>query len=290
MVALLYKFLFAVIDLISRLPFWVLHRISDVFFLLVYYVIGYRKKMVLRNIKKSFPAMSDKEARQVRKTFYRHFADLLVESVKSSTMSQEEFQRRYRFTNKDLLNSYAGKGRNALILSPHTGNWEWIFSLVPQVDYEVYGVYQKLNNPYFDQYIRDTRQRFHGTVVPTKEVFSTVQESIDSNEKFVIWMAADQACKPDKALWFDFLNQPTTFHQGFEALAREHNLVVFFMDIKKTGRSQFELELKLITEHPENEPEGVIVKQFAKHTEARIRKDPAYWLWSHNRWKHKRPS
>lgn len=284
-----YKALFVVINLISRLPFFVLHRVSGLLFLLIYYVVGYRKKMVLNNMKKSFPDKADKEIRQIRKDFYRHFADILIESVKSSTMNQKEFRKRYFIINQHLLDEYYDKGESIIILSPHTGNWEWIFSLVDVIPYDVYAVYQKLTNPSMDAYIRKTRQRYGAMMIPTTEAFSTILSASKKEDVFLTWFAADQACKPAKAQWVHFLNQETTFHKGFEGLAYQTNQPVFFLDIKKVKRSHYELELILISEDPQLTPKGTIVKEFARLTERRIRENPAFWLWSHNRWKHKKP-
>jgi len=285
---LLYKVLFGFLNLISRLPFWLLHRVSDVLFLLIYYVIGYRKKMVLKNIKRSFPEKSEKEARQIRRTFFRHFTDLIIESVKSATLSQMEFRKRYFIVNQDVIEGFYKQGKSVIILSPHTGNWEWVFSLVNVLPYNVYAVYQKLTNPYMDAYIRKTRQRYGAMMIPTTKAFSIVTEAMEKGNQVLTWMAADQACKPEKAHWVNFLNQDTTFHKGFEGLARQTNQTVLFLDIRKVKRSYYELELHVITDEPNALPEGKIVEEFARLTEQRIKADPAYWLWSHNRWKHRR--
>ena len=244
--------------------------------------------MVLQSIKKSFPEKTEEEVKKIRKDFYQHFADIIIESVKSASMGQKEFQKRYFITNQHLLDEYHNKGKSIIILSPHTGNWEWIFSLVHVIPYKVYAVYQKLTNPNMDAYIRRTRQRYGAIMIPTTEAFSTVMEATNRGELFLTWMAADQACHPDKAQWVKFLHQDTTFHKGFESLSREANQPVFFLDIKKVKRSYFELELMLITDDPSSLPEGEIVRQFAQLTERRIQQNPPYWLWSHNRWKHKK--
>ncbi len=244
--------------------------------------------MVLNNIRQSFPSMSMEEAKAVRKEFYHHFSDLLIESIKSASMSQAEFQKRYRFINKYILDEYHQKGKSVIILSPHTGNWEWIFSIVGIIPYDVYAVYQKLTNPYMDDYIKATRQRFDAMMTSNREIFEKINAAVDQDKQFLIWMAADQACKPEKAKWVNFLNQETTFHQGFEHMARDINCPVFFMDINKVGRSNYELNLHLIAEEPGKLPEGAIVEEFAKRSEDRIKEKPAYWLWSHNRWKHKK--
>jgi KDO2-lipid IV(A) lauroyltransferase len=283
-----YTFVFGFINLISRLPFWVLHRVSDLLFLLMYYVVGYRKGMVLKNIKISFPDKSEKEARRIRKDFFRHFSDLMIESVKSSTMGQKEFRKRYFITNQHLLDEYHTTGKSIIILSPHTGNWEWIFSLVDVISYDVYAVYQRLTNPYMDAYIRKTRQRFGAMMIPTTKTFRIIMSAVQRGDQFLTWFAADQSARPNKAVWVHFLNQDTSFHKGYEDLARKTNQTVLFLDIKKVKRSYYQLELHLITDDPKSLPEGAIVKEFARLTEKRIRENPPYWLWSHNRWKHKR--
>lgn len=285
---LYYQFIFGFIDLISLLPFWILHRISDLLFILIYYIVGYRKTLVLENIKRSFPEKSEQEVRKIRKDFFRHFSDLMVESVKSSTMGQKEFQKRYFITNQHLLDEYYKMGKSIIVLSPHTGNWEWIFSLVPAIPYDVYAVYQRLTNPDMDQYIRKTRQRFGAMMIPTNKTFRIIMGAVNKGDQFLTWFAADQSARPNKAIWVQFLNQETSFHKGYEDLARKTNQTVLFLDIKKVKRSYYELEFHEITDDPQSLPEGAIVAEFARLTEKRIRENPPYWLWSHKRWKHKR--
>lgn len=288
MKATLYKLLFGVVDLISLLPFWILHCVADVLYFLIYYVVGYRKKLFSRNIKNSFPEKSDAEIKKIRKQFYKHFADLLVESVKSSTMGQKEFQKRYHVKNWEKLIVFLSTGKSIIVLSPHTGNWEWVFSLVHLIPCKVYAVYQTLMNPQVNTYIKDTRQRYGAVMISRKETFDRVLGSIEQKEQTLTWMAADQACKPNKATWVKFLGQDTTFHGGYEALAKQTNQAIYFLDIKKIKRSYYELDFICISDNPQEVPDGGIVKEFTYLTEQRIKEDPAYWLWSHNRWKHKK--
>lgn len=211
-----------------------------------------------------------------------------MESVKSSTMGQNAFRKRYYVTNQHLLDQYYKNGKSIIVLSPHTGNWEWIFSLVSVIPYDVYAVYQRLTNPYMDAYIRKTRQRFGAMMIPTDQTFNTIMGAVRRGEQFLTWFAADQSARPSRAHWVQFLNQETSFHKGYEDLAKKTNQAVFFLDIKKVKRSYYELELHLIADDPGLLPEGAIVEEFARLTEKRIRENPPYWLWSHRRWKHKR--
>jgi KDO2-lipid IV(A) lauroyltransferase len=285
---LLYKILFGYIYLISLLPFWILHRISDFFYVLIYYVIGYRKKKVLENMRNCFPEKTEQEIRKIRKQFYQHFADLLVESLKSASITQKVFQQRYKVKNWDKFSKILSTGKSVIILSAHTGNWEWVFALVHQIPCTTYAVYQKLTNPYMDDYVKHTRQRYEAVMVSTKEAFGRILESVENKEQTVSWFAADQACRPEKATWMSFLNQDTTFHSGYESLAKQTGQAVYYLDIKKIKRSHYELDFIPISENPKEETDGIIVERFAQLTEKRIQANPTHWLWSHDRWKHKR--
>lgn len=220
--------------------------------------------------------------------FYRHLGDLLIESIKSSTMSQQAFRERYRVTNWDKLTDILASGKSVIVVSPHTGNWEWVFSLVDRIPCTVYAIYQKLTNPHIDGYIKRTRQRFGAVMVSRKETYEAILGAVKRGEQTLSWFAADQACWPDNAHWVRFLNQDTTFHAGYEHIARQTRQTVLFLDILKTGRSRYELTFVPITSNPEALPPGSIVEAFAGLTEQRIQSHPAYWLWSHNRWKYNR--
>ncbi len=244
--------------------------------------------MVLENMRKCFPEKSEQEIRETRKQFYQHFADLLIESLKSSSITQKEFQKRYKVKNWDKFLEVLSTDKSVIILSAHTGNWEWVFALVHQIPCKVYAVYQELNNPYMDEYVKSTRQRYGAVMISKKIAFSTILESIENREQTVSWFAADQACRPNRATWLEFLNQNTTFHSGYEALAKQTGQPVYYLDIKKVKRSHYELDFIPIAEKPRETAEGAIVEEFARLTEQRIRENPAHWLWSHNRWKHKK--
>jgi len=284
--AAFYRLFFGFINMLSRLPFGVLHRVSDGLYALIYYVIGYRKRLVHDNMKQSFPNKSPEELRMIRKQFYHHFADLMIESIKSSTMGQKEFRNRYMVKNWPVLEEILRTGESVIVVSPHTGNWEWVFSLVDRIPCTVYAIYQNLSNKYMDDYIRSTRQRFGAVMVPRKETYKKILGAIERKEQTLSWFAADQACNPNKAYWFNFLGRDTTFHRGYETIAKETGQKVLFLDIKKVKRSHYELEFIVISDHPAEANGGEIIEKFAHFTERRIREDPPYWLWTHNRWKH----
>ncbi len=285
---LLYNLLFGFIYLLSLLPFRVLHLFSNVFYVLVYHLIGYRKRIVAENLRRSFPEKSERERMRIAHTFYRHFCDLMIESVKSASMTQKDFNKRYHVKDWDVLFERMYAGKSIFLLSPHTGNWEWVFSLVDYLPVRTYAVYQPLRNPYFDRYIKKSRQRYRATLIPMKKTKEYIVGDYEANVQTLTWFAADQACHPDKAHWATFLHQDTTFHKGYERLARQTHQAVLFLDIRRTKRSHYELELIPICEDASQVSKGYIVQEFIRLTEQRVRAQPPYWLWSHKRWKHTR--
>lgn len=287
---LLYQILFGFLYLLSLLPFWILHGLANFLYFLVYHIFGYRKKMVFKNLKNAFPEKTEKDITKIAKKFYLHLADLMIESVKSASMNQKTFQKRYKLKNWEELLDRLKKGDNVLLVSPHSGNWEWVFSLVDKIPTKVYAIYQPLKNKHFDKYIKNTRERYGAKLISMKETFKIILEAYENKEQMISWFAADQACKPERAYWTTFLGQDTTFHAGYEAIAKQTNQAVLFLDIKKVRRSYYELEIKVICKDSNLMKEGEIVEKFARLTEKRIKETPSYWLWSHNRWKYHRDS
>lgn len=283
-----YRLLFGIVYLISLLPFWVLHSFSNFLFLIIYHLIGYRKKMVYQNIKLAFPEKPEKEIKKIVKDFYLHFCDLIIESVKSASMTQKGFTKRYQIKNWDELLTRLERGERPLLVSPHSGNWEWVFSLVEFIPVPVFAIYQPLRNRHFDKYVRDTRQRYGAIMISMKETFKRILAAHQTQTAHISWFAADQACRPSRAYWATFLNREATFHKGYEEIAKQTNQAVLFLDIKKVARSKYELEIIPICEDPSQVKEGEIVQTFVNLTEKRIKETPAYWLWSHNKWKHKK--
>lgn len=298
---LLYKALFGYLYLLSLLPFWLHRGFANCLYFLVYYLFGYRKAVILGNLKQAFPEKSPKEIEKISKDFYLHLCDLMTESIKGVSMNQIDFQKHYKVLNWDILFDEHKKGNSVILISPHTGNWEWVFSLVDRLVHpvfdNVFAIYQPLQNPYFNDYVLETRQRYGAQLIPMRETYKYILEAHKTNKQVVSWFAADQSPSPENAYWTTFLHQDTAFHAGYARIATQTNQTIMFLDIKKVKRNFFELTLIPIdyksVGNAENEgnpqkQQDFIVENFARLTEKRINENPAYWLWSHKRWKHKR--
>lgn len=283
-----YLFLRFMISLIGLMPFRVLYISSDFIYFLIYAVIGYRKKVVIANLRRSFPNKNKDEIKVLTKKFFHHLSDITVESIKGFSMSPNELVRRHHLINPELADYYFDKQMSIITLPGHYNNWEW-GSMSPglQIKYPIVGFYKPMTNKRIDIFVKKHRGKFNTRLASIRETALTFNELSNTTTGFI--MAADQSPSNMKdCYWIDFLNQDTAWLHGPEKYARKYNLPVLYVDIQKIKRGFYELKLILLTENPALLPEGEITRLYAEHIEKSILNEPAYWLWSHKRWKNTR--
>ncbi|MBT33197.1 MAG: lipid A biosynthesis acyltransferase [Thalassobius sp.] len=290
MAALSYYLLYPIILLVSISPFWILYRISDCFYLLIYYVIGYRKSVVVSNLKNAFPEKSDEEIAKITKQYYKYLCDLMLESIKTITWNEKAVKSRVKMMHAEMLDELHSQGKSLVVVMGHLGNWEWAgpcFSL--HCKHQLFVVYRPLSNPYFEKMFCRSRTKFNTQIIPKK---NTLRAMI-ANKKTVSAFAliADQAPSPIKsAIWMDFLNQDTPVYNGPEKIAKMLDYTVVYMNVKRVKRGYYEVHPTVLFDQPKETQENEITFAFNKKLEADIKEQPRAWLWSHKRWKHKRKS
>ena len=288
MIIINYLLYYGLILPVSLLPFPVLYFISDGLFLLLYYVIGYRKKVVMQNINSAFADKTEAERKIICKEFYRHLCDLVVESLKLFTITHEEAQQRMDCLNPELVNSYYQKNQSVILAGGHLNNWE-MFAVVIQshIQHHPIAIYKALNSKFFDEKMRSTRSKFGLKMIPTYIVKKLLADGII--ECFAMIFAYDQSpSNPQKAYWTKFLNRDTAWLKGCEDSAREYNLPVLYGRIHKVKRGHYTYDFTVACEQPIQTSPGEITQTLSNLLETDILNQPAYWLWSHRRWKHKR--
>ncbi len=284
-----YYLVYVFTRLVSWLPFWLLYRISDVMFLICFYVVRYRRDTVFSNLGLAFPEKDEKEIRKLAMGFYRHFCDLLLESVKSLSMSPATFDRRFRFLNPGLLHELARENKSIALVSGHYGNWEWIVNLPQHTDHVPMAIYRPLQNRLIDRLVRHIRSRLGLIVVPMENIYRRAFQYRNNNQLFLAWFVADQRPPRSNTFWTVFLNQETSFFQGLEKMARKMDLAVVFLDIAKKKRGFYEASFKKLFDNAPDTVENQITLAYVKELENEIRRQPEYWLWSHRRFRNTRP-
>ena len=272
--------------LLSRLPLGVLYGISDVLSFLLLHVVRYRRRVILENLRLSFPEKSPAAIQRIARGFYKNLADLIVEIIKLPSFSADDMQQRVGFPNIDLIQKRIEAGQTIVGMSSHQGNWEWIPHALVLSHMPVDSIYKPLSSPFFDGLMRHIRSSFGP--VPTAMNTLPRQMVLRKHIPRIIGLMSDQVPDvPEQAYWTDFLYRDTPFYPGAERLARSRQLPVFYFDIVRVRRGHYDVTFRLIAEPPYDDlPLGDIMERYRDLIEATIRDKPSDWLWSHKRWKH----
>ncbi|NSL89655.1 lysophospholipid acyltransferase family protein [Chitinophaga sp. Mgbs1] len=284
----MYYLLLAFCYSFSILPFPVLYFISDILYVLVYHVFGYRKKVVLANLRQAFPEKTDQEIRLLAKKYYRNLTDMMVETIKLLTMSKKQLQKRF-ICDLTVLHELYAKGKSCQLHLGHNFNWEWANLFCMQgVNFPFLVVYMPLSSKPADRMFRHFREKFGSTLIPANDMANSMKPWME--KQYLIALVADQnPGNPRSCLWFPFLNKMTPFYKGPEMAAKRNNIPVVFVDIRKVKRGYYKAQLTLRFEEPQNEPPGKITEAFVQYLEKNIHEQPEVWVWSHRRWKHEYP-
>jgi len=277
------------LKIVARFPFWMIYFLSDIFYFIVYYIVGYRKEVVIQNLSNSFPEKSEKEIKQISKKYFHHFSDLILESIKMRNMNAADFRKRMVIKNADEVNKYYDKGKSIVLFTMHYNNWDWSGCLPLQVKQTMLGVYKPIHNKRVDEFINQARLRMGTELVKNAQTLRRILKAEKSGEKILTWLAGDQTPLATQKTWFMFLNQETLFYPGPAFISKKFNHPVFFQRTIKKARGMYETHLELLVENPAEFSEIEITKRYIQRMEEVINENPEYYLWSHRRWKHKRP-
>jgi len=276
--------------LIHLFPLCLNYLFSDFLFFFTYFVIRYRRNVVRLNLLNSFPEKSKEERKQIERKFYRHLCDTFIETLYYDRISFEESKERVKFLNPELPISYLDQGRPVVVYLGHYNNWEWFVNWPLFTNHRFYAVYKKLRNKAFGQFYYRLRARFGAVPLERAATFRQLMEDTQKGIPTFSAFIFDQTPRINEIqYWTTFLNQDTAVLVGAEKVARKIDAVVVAAHPIKVRRGYYEVEYFLITENAKETAKFEITEQCTRFLEKIIREKPEYWLWSHKRWKHKRP-
>ena len=287
--AFIYIISYPFLYLISKLPFRSLYLLSDALRILVFNFLGYRKQVIINNLKLALPHLTDKERNTIKKSFQRHFCDLFLEIIKSMGMSKKEMLKRFQIKNIEVLTQFEKQNRSAFIICGHYASWEWMMSLGYHMKHVGYGLYKPIGNPYFDKLIKKIRSKHNAYMIPIQTAISIITAKEQNNERGVYGFASDQSPRPKPlSYWRSFMGIEVPVYTGAERLARSLNIPVLFGKINRVKRGFYEVEFKVISDQSASTKEYFITDTFTTWLEEQITADPSQYLWTHKRFKYAR--
>lgn len=275
--------------LISRLPMPILHLISNFFFWLNELFIGYRKEVVLENLRLAFPDKDEKELKKIRKQFFRHLVDFFIDSIKTFTISEKEIKKRMTYTNLEILEEVVSTGKSIALVGPHQANWEWLIGLPLQLEgITCHAAYTRIKNKYFEKVVKDSRSKFGGIMYRTTDTIRNIHRNFKNEKQSLYCLLSDQSPQVQKThYWREFMGIKVPIHTGAEMLAKRYDMAYVVWTSKRLKRGYYEISFELITLDPNSFKDYELTDRFLEITEKNIKDNPETYLWSHKRFKHR---
>lgn len=266
---------------------------SDGVYFILYHLLGYRKKVILANLRNSFPEKTEEEIHRICKNYYHHLCDLFLETIKTLTISRKGLVKHSPLSPEaiKLFDRLADEQKSIIVVMGHQGNWEWAGSAFSVLcKQQLYVIYHPLNNKFFNGLMHKIRTRFDAKTIPMRETFREMLMSKRSGEISATAFIADQTPPPESAYWTQFLNQDTPVFRGTELIAKKLDYPIVYASIKKIKRGYYRVNAEILEEQPQQTPEGFLSELHTQKLGKNIIEQPETWLWSHRRWKHKKPA
>lgn len=284
---LVFLLTYPLLMVVSILPYPLLYGMSDGLAFVLYYILGFRQKVVRENIARCLPEKTPEERKNIEKQFYTNLCDVFLEMAKNLTISEKNIKKRFVFKNIDLINAREKQGQSTILLLGHYSNWEGMLSIGYHLLGKGYGVYTPLSNKYFDRLISKSREKHQAYLLSRYKTIEFIRSNVKEGAVGMYGFINDQSPYPKpKTYWRDFMGTTVPVFTGADRLAKEFNLPVFFTEINRVKRGHYEAEISLLVDDPSACKENEITDLFTEKLEAQIRRDPAQYLWSHNRFKH----
>lgn len=274
--------------LISKLPFPIFYLISDILFVIIYHLIGYRKKVVQENLLIAFPQKTEKERNKIEKAFYKHMCDMFLEMIKTLSISKKELKKRFVYKNIEALTKLEKKSKGVIVMCGHYASYEWATAInFYKTNNKGYAIYKKVKNPYFHKLVKDIRANLGTTLISSKEVIPTMMRNIRAQQKSSYYMIADQSPKKgNQKHYINFLGKEVPAFVGSEAMAKRLGFAVLYLQVEKVKRGFYEASFVSLAENAENFADYKITDKFFSNLAQQIKRKPEYYLWTHKRFKH----
>ncbi len=286
MQAIGFYIIYALLWLIAWLPLCILYILADILYFPLYYFVRYRVKVVRENLQNAFPGKSREELRVLEKKFYHHLSHIMMEIIRMIHISPAELEKRITYENPSILDEFYEQGKQVMVVVAHYGNWEWLAGLPGATSYHTLSVYKPLNNPYFNQLMKNLRERNGTRMVQMKRVVRVMKDAQEQKRLTMNCFISDQSPVWEEVqYWTPFLNQDTPVYLGIEKLAVRFNMPVLFFRMIRIRRGHYKVRIIPLVMDPSTCQPHEITDKHVRILEQIIREQPEYWLWSHRRWK-----
>ena len=247
-----------------------------------------RRRIAVQNILRSGIAKSHDEAAAVARASFRHFAVLIVESLRSDQVFNENNWREKveMDVSPAALKVLTEPGQGVILVSGHLGNWEVAAQLLSYLK-PVVGITRDMNNPHADRVIQDRKPRNRFRLTPKHDAGAGRLLSVLKNGEILALLIDQHARKRGSRI--AFFGVPASTHTSPALLHLVTGAPLCFGYCLRKGPMSYTLRaLDPIVYKPTGNREQdvrAILEKLTGLLEDAIRKAPDQYLWAHRRWR-----
>ena len=280
--------------LLASFPVFVTHTLARLLQVFIFGLFGFRRKVILQNLARSFPEKTEYERSLIAQQFSRFFCELLLETIRRLSLSESQIDELYHFENREVITQLHQNGKGIALVLGHNADWELGMTVISkEIPRDVFAIYHPPKSFGFRRLLYLTRRRFGTRTIPMRGASKKIQLLAEKRKglkrPMTLLFLGDQNAPAENARWTRFLQQDTAFFWGMERLSKKLDLAVVFMKVSRTETGKAIIRFELLFESVQSLAEGAVIDRFSQKLEAQIQEDPAHWLWSHRRWKAVKP-
>lgn len=269
---------FAVLWLVTRLPYCVIRLVGRTVGLLLFYLVKSRRRIALINLTLCFPDWSAQQRWQVARESFAGAGLTLFESGLVWWSSKRRFERFFSVENVELLASLAD--RPVLFFGLHNTCVEMVYAHLAHLR-PIHVLFRVNNNPLWEYMATRSRLRHQVTLVPRKQVPEFLSR-LRAGEACLI--AADQDLGRKRSLFVPFFGVATATVPSLHGFARQTGASVVFADAFRRGKDGYVLRLQQLNNFPTADAEADTALM-NRIIEDAVRQHPDQYLWMHQRFK-----
>ncbi len=267
----------------GKTPRWLNEPLALVLGVLL--LIGHGRRIALENLKRAFPDWSLWRRWRIVFSAYRQMARTLVEFLHTRSFTNAEIRERVTMDNVEALETAREKGRGAILLSGHYGNWEWLGRAVIAAGYPFAALYKEPKDAGFGSRLKAMRETAGLVQIDHDDMRAAIQWLRKGGVLGIIMdqeprRSADGAIAP-------LFGHPAITHAGPFRLARLTEVPVFTVFSRRIGSARYCSELQPFRMSSLSDPEQAVAEDaavFNGRLETAVRERPDHWLWMYRRW------
>jgi len=250
---------------------------------------GKHRDIATENVSRSFGWPNDsRQVRRIVQQVFNNLGTMVFEIAWAHRIDPRQHPRSFKISGGEHYHRAMAKGRGALLLTAHMGNWELFTIVARMAKIPASVVYRPLDSQPLDDAVKSLRCRFGAKLIPTTNRRAIVQILNTLKKGECVAMLMDQNVDYYNGVFVDFFGRSACTNKGMAILALRADapIIPVFMVREKSGfRAVVLPEIPLTRTGDKQKDLEINTQKINQAIEAVVRRYPDQWFWVHQRWK-----